>query len=240
MDIRLALMCGSPLPFVEAGLVIHQPTIEEISMVGEEDFFIGVQCFCIDKNQFTSDKNILSQITNFQLFMKVMNDKDSYDKKEAVIQYLSLLFPSYKISFTPRSILIMNQENSGAIDENTFDAFQNLVKEMCNFKSNSQDQTILNPSDKRAKEIADKIMRGRQRLAEEKGQTNISIFSQYSSILSIGLHIPLGEVKKYTMFQVYDQIERYKLYIDWDIDLKSRLAGGKPDGQPENWMKNIH
>ena len=41
MDIRLALMCGSPIPFIEAGLTVHQPTIEEISMIGEDSYFTG-------------------------------------------------------------------------------------------------------------------------------------------------------------------------------------------------------
>ena len=43
-----------------------------------------------------------------------------------------------------------------------------------------------------------------------------------------------------TMFQLYDLVERYGLYVNWDIDIRSRLAGGKPDKQPDNWMKNIH
>lgn len=43
-----------------------------------------------------------------------------------------------------------------------------------------------------------------------------------------------------TMYQLYDLVERYTLYTDWDIDIRSRLAGGKPDSKPDNWMKNIH
>ena len=43
-----------------------------------------------------------------------------------------------------------------------------------------------------------------------------------------------------TMFQLYDLIERYMLYINWDMDIRVRLAGGKPDSHPDNWMKNIH
>lgn len=30
------------------------------------------------------------------------------------------------------------------------------------------------------------------------------------------------------------------LYVNWDLDIRSRLAGGKPESQCENWMKNIH
>ena len=43
-----------------------------------------------------------------------------------------------------------------------------------------------------------------------------------------------------TMYQLQDLIERYSLYVNWDLDMKTRLAGGKPDSQADNWMKNIH
>ena len=37
------------------------------------------------------------------------------------------------------------------------------------------------------REIAEKLMRGRQRVAAEKGTNNTSIFSQYLSMLTVGL-----------------------------------------------------
>ena len=84
-------------------------------------------------------------------------------------------------------------------------------------------------------------MRGRQRVAAQKGEADVSIFTQYLSILTIGLNsMPLSETQKLTIFQLYDLVERYTLFVNWDIDIKSRLAGGKPDSKPDNWMKNIH
>ena len=50
MDTRLALMTGIDIPIQECQVIIHQPTIKEISYLGEEDFFIGLQCLCIDRN----------------------------------------------------------------------------------------------------------------------------------------------------------------------------------------------
>ena len=50
----------------------------------------------------------------------------------------------------------------------------------------------------------------------------------------------LHDLTNCTMYQLYDLIERYILYINWDINIRTRLAGGKPDTQPEDWMKNIH
>jgi hypothetical protein len=50
---------------------------------------------------FIEDKNALSSTNNFQIFMMIMQEKEAKDKKEATIQVLTLLFPGYKILFTP-------------------------------------------------------------------------------------------------------------------------------------------
>jgi hypothetical protein len=39
----------------------------------------------------------------------------------------------------------------------------------------------------------------------------------------------LDDCLNLTMYQLYDLVERYSLYINWDIDIRSRLAGGKPE-----------
>ena len=103
------------------------------------------------------------------------------------------------------------------------------------------DQQAFNPANAKAKEIAEKLMRGRQRVAAQRGDNNTSIFSQYLSIITVGLHsMSLQDATELTMFQLYDLVERYMLYINWDMDIRSRLAGAKPDSKPDNWMKNIH
>ena len=30
------------------------------------------------------------------------------------------------------------------------------------------------------------------------------------------------------------------MYLNWDIDIRSRMAGAKVDKPVENWMKQIH
>ena len=67
------------------------------------------------------------------------------------------------------------------------------------------------------------------------------MFVQYLSILTIGLNsMSLEDCLNLTLFQMYDLVEGYTLYVNYDIDIRSRLAGGKPDSKPDNWMKNIH
>ena len=92
MDIRLALMAGIDIPIPELQLTVHQPTLKEIAYIGETDFFIGVQCLCLYKSMFVQDKDGLDAITNFQIFMTIMSEKETADKKYAVMQVFQLLF----------------------------------------------------------------------------------------------------------------------------------------------------
>lgn len=242
MDIRLALMSGIDIPVPECQFVVHQPRIREIAMIGEEDFFTGVQYLCINKNMFAEDKNALQNMNNFHIFMTVMQEKEAADKKAAVKQVLALILPQFNVLFTPRSI-ICNSEEAGSlmVDETNFDFFQDVLRQIFCINSDLNGKhTTFNPSDKKAKEIADKIMRGRQRVAEQKRESG-SMFSQYVSIITVGIaSMSINDALDLTMFQMYDLVQRYTLYTNWDLDVKTRLAGGKPDKQADNWMKNIH
>lgn len=240
MDTRLSLMCGTDYPVPECQLVIHQPRIKEIAFIGEADFFTGIQCLCLNKSMFIKDESLLRDTNNFQIFMTIMSEKEAADKKFAVQQVFTLIFPKYKVMMTPRSVLLSGDGMTIQIDEKNFESLQAALTNICCLKTGPMDQQSFNPANAKAREIAEKLMRGRAKVAAEKGQSNISIFSQYLSILTVGLHIPMQELMDLTMFQLYDLVERYMLYINWDMDVRCRLAGGKPDNQPDNWMKNIH
>ena len=240
MDKRLALMCGTDIPVPECQMVIHQPKIKEIALIGEADFFAGIQCLCLNKSMFVKDESVLGDTNNFQIFMTIMSEKEAIEKKLAVQSVCTLLFPKHKVVFTPRSMLLAG-ETQIMIDENNFEFLQAAISDICCLKTGPMDQQAFNPADKKAREIAEKLMRGRQRVAAQKGESNISIFSQYLSILTVGLgSMSLQDTMDLTMFQLYDLVERYMLYVNWDMDVRCRLAGGKPENQPDNWMKTIH
>ena len=241
MDLRLALMCGVDIPIPECELTIHQPRINEIAYIGERDFFTGIQCLCLHKTMFAKDESVLATTNNFQIFMTIMSEKQAADKKAAVQQVLTLLFPSLNAVITPRSLMFIGGDNPITIDERNFEFLQAAISSICCLKTGPMDQQTFNPANGQARAIAEKLMRGRQRVAAEKGETNLSIFSQYLSIVTVGLNsMPLSEAMNLTMYQLYDLVERYMLYVNWDMDVRCRLAGGKPDSQPDNWMKNIH
>ena len=52
MDNELLLLSGNDIPFIEAQVTIHQPTIKEIAYIGEEAFFTGCELINFSKNIF--------------------------------------------------------------------------------------------------------------------------------------------------------------------------------------------
>lgn len=239
MDLSIALMAGTDIPIPECQLTLHQPRFKEIGFIGEKSLMTGIQSLCFYSS--FSGKTVPKELKNFHIFMTMMTDKETADKKAAVKDLLSLLFPGYTVSFSPRAVVFTSKDNQSLfVDENTFDAFQSYLRAVFCIKENAKDNGVYNPADSKAREIAEKIMRGRQRVAEQRAADNSSVYGQYISILSVGLQIPVNQVCEYTIYQLYDQIERFQLYMGWNIDVQARIAGAKSDKTPENWMKNIH
>ena len=239
-DLRLALMCGTDIPIPECQLVIHQPRLCEIALIGDTDFFTGVQTLCVNKNMIAQGETLLTNTNNFQIFMTIMQEKETADKKDAVKQIFPLILPKYQMILTPRSIMLNNGNENIMIEESNFDAFQQVLIKIFCINTGPMDMQTFNPQGEKAKEIAEKLMKARQRVAAQKANAG-SVFSQYISILTVGLNsMSIKDCEELTMYQLFDLVERYMLYVNWDLDIRSRLAGGKTEKQPDNWMKNIH
>lgn len=183
-------------------------------MIGEKNFFVGVQCLGIEKTAYIEDENVLLNTSNFQIFMTIMSEQQEIEKKNNVLAVLKLLLPNYNIMFTPRA-LVFNRDNENVIiDENNFEKLQEVFQQI--FCLSAASQQAFNPANKAAKKIADKIMKARQKIAAQKAAENGdgSVFAQYMSVLTVGLNYPLQQVAELTMYQLYDLMERYSLYVN--------------------------
>lgn len=238
-DYRLALMTGIEVPIPELQLTVHIPTIKDIAYMGEQQFFLAVQYICLQKEFLVQDEILLTSLSNFQVLMKVL--EQSKDKKTVIITLLKLLFPDYAAVITKNSIILTTTDKTVLIDNNNFVVFQEVIREILCVNSLFQGENVIyNPGNKRAKEIADKLMRNRQKVAQQKGKNNESVLTRYISILTVAKIISLEECGSLNMFQLFDLMERYTSFVEWDTDLKIRLAGGKPEKQIESWMRELH
>ena len=243
-DLRLKLMTGVDIPIPELQIIMHQPTIKEIAYMGEQDFFMALQYLCVNKETLIQDKTLLEQLSNFQVLMKVLEQsKDKQHKKNALQNLLLLLFPSYSSTMLPHSIILTAKDMPPiTIDDNTFPIIQEYTKIVLCVNSIFQGNNIIyNPGNEAARKIMNKIIEGRKKVAQQKGGKQESVLTRYLSILTIGSStVTLHDAAEFTIFQVFDLIDRYNAFIEWDIDLRVRLAGGKPDKPVESWMRDLH
>ena len=67
----------------------------------------------------------------------------------------------------------------------------------------------------------------------------ISILSRYISILAVGLQKDLNSLMHYTIYQLYDEFQRFQLKVQWDAYVQARMAGAKDLEEVDNWMINL-
>lgn len=249
--IKLQLMTGIDVPIPDLQVAVHQPTIREISYIGELTYFSVMQAFCFNRDvllaQNAPNKASLEAMNNFQIFMMLMlnpKNPDRGKRQNDLLSTFALLLPDYKVQFLPSGLFFNNPKikHNFTLDERTFDAFREVFIEISGLNNTTGSQNSnFNPNSKKAAEIAAKLMKGREKVAKEKGYSANGVLTRYVSILTIGLQsMSLNDCLNLTVYQLYDLVERYGLYIEWDLDIRSRLAGGQPDGKPDDWMKDLH
>lgn len=243
---ELLLLAGEDVPFLGAQVNIHQPRLKEISFIGESNFFTGSQFLLFNKNYLTEeDKRSLENKSDFDIFMAIMNSREPSNHKVSASLLLTLLYPEYDILLNKSEILLQSKENkdlSSSINNENFEEFQNLIRLIFAFDLGNKEKSEYDPADKLAAKIADKINKGKKKVAETKGIDieNIHIFSNYISILAVGLQKDINELMNYTVYQIKNEFKRYQLKLNSDIYLQAKLAGAQDLEEVDDWMGDIH
>lgn len=241
---ELILLSGADIPFIEGTCTIHQPTIFEISLIGEEDFFTGCELLRFSKEVLNSeDKSRLSNYNDFHILMSIMNDNGTSLQRNVTCakQVMILLFPQYNISYEPLEIILSKRdqpEEGGRLTSENFVQFKNLLAQMLCLGKTAEEK--YNPQGELAKKIAEKFKQRQKKLAETSGSQKIAIFSRYISILAVGEHKDINSLMQYTVYQLFDEFQRFELREAALTTFKARLAGAKDIKDPEDWMKDLH
>ncbi len=246
---HLMLLTKNDIPFISAELTIHQPTIQEIGLIGEDAFFTGAQFLTIKKESIEGlSAEDAKKINNFSIILKLIADNSFEAKynKTCAESLLTLLFPDYKILFLPNMIACTKEGENHIINEKNFDEFQDILNRLfcLDELGGGQKQQVYNPANARAQAIADKIMRGRAKLAKIKAQQNngqkVTILQRYLSILAVGEQKDLNALSQYSVYQLFDEFNRFSLKEQSDFYLQAKMAGAKDLQEVDNWMKDIH
>lgn len=240
----LLYIAGVDIPFTSASLNIHQPRIKDIALLGEENFYSGVEFLKFDKDiLLEEDKVHLENKSNFEVLIAIMNEQNLTIQKQKlqITMVLALLFPEHSIEIKRQYISLIKDEEEFQINNNNFEEFKKIIKHMFCLDGNKDDENDYNPSGAMARQIAEKLKKRHQRIAQEKNQNKkISILERYVSILAVGESKDMNSLLNYTVYQLFDELKRYQLKMAWDLNLKARLAGAQDLEDAEDWMQDLH
>ena len=245
MENDLLLLSGNDIPFIEAQVIIHQPTLKEIAFIGERDFFVGCGFLDFSKDLLNpKDKSNLENYNDFDILMSIMNKRsaETVSTIDAAYKVLSLIFPLYDVEVRNNVIVLKRDGNEFYITRANFSVLKDILSSMFNLHLGKTAEAF-NPKGDMASKIAEKLKQRHKKLAQLKGvkisDRQVSILSHYASILAVGCQKGLNELMQYTVYQLYDEFQRYQLKVQWDAYIQARMAGAKDLDEVDNWMIDL-
>lgn len=218
MNNDLLFLSGNDIPIEEVHLLLHPPTIKEISYIGEEAFFGGCEFLKFNKNKLnTEDRNRLENISNFEILMSIMREKNpSVQKtKNDATMVLALLFPTYEVQIDEINMIIKfkQDDNEFYLNKDNYDYFIKVLNEVLCLGGGANDSDY-NPSGNLASQIADKLRDRHNKLAaRNKDNQKVAILSRYVSILAVGENKDMNSLLNYTIYQLFDEFKRFQLKL---------------------------
>ena len=242
---ELLLLSGNDIPFIQAQINIHQPTIKEIGYIGEESFYSGCEILTFSKDILKEEDRIsLENKTNFEILMSILMDKNPVLRKNRVdaSMLFALIFPDYQIRYSFKEIQLIKEDEIHSINIQNFENFKEILNAMFCLKTSFKNETNadFNPAGELSRKIAEKLKKGRAKVNQLKGPQKIAILSRYISILSVGERKNINELLNYTVYQLFDEFQRFELKEEFDIYVKAKMAGARDLKEVDNWKKDIH
>ncbi len=243
---KLLLLSGNDLPFVQGNINIHQPRIKEIAYLGEDLFYLGCNFLSFSKENLNQqDKINLGNRTNFDVLMSIINNKTDTTSTVNVMSIelvLSLIFPEYELMKMPTMLILTRQKDGKKeqclIKDSNFEQFKKIIKQMFCLDA-LKGRADYNPANKLAEQIANKLRDRHKKLQKKQdGQKAINILSRYISILIQANHHTYSELMEYTVYQLFDQFQRFEKKYSYDIWLKSKLAGAENLEDVDDWLSD--
>ena len=213
-------------------------------MLGQDLFYLGLNFLCFSKDNLNEqDKRNLINQTDFDILMSIINSKEmsvrmSINSAELL---LSLLFPDFQIKKMPNMLLLTRilqdqTKEQVMINVDNFDQFKGIIEEM--FCLKGMKGGGYNPANKKAAQIAKKLEERRKKLSEKKGQGDkeINILYRYVSILTIGNHHTIPELMEYTVYQLFNEFQRFERKMNFDSWYQAKLAGAENLEDVDSWL----
>ena len=209
-------------------------------------FYLGANFLCFSKDKLSEeDKRNLVNQSDFEILMSIMNSKGKEYKASilSVEMVLSLLFPDYELVKMPNIILLNKVFQDGSkeqciINNDNFNQFKEIIQAM--FCLDLSTSGGYNPANKLAEQIAKKLEQRHKKLSQKDGneKKEISILYRYVSILTLGNHHTIPQLMEYTVYQLFNEFQRFEKKYSYDSWFSAKLAGAEGLEDVQHWLSD--
>lgn len=231
----------------QCNIIVTQPTIQEVLTFGEEKFLNCIQLLghldrVLAPIKEELEKQNMPEVSTLTLLLVAYNE----DKKvqQDIDEFFELICIGYNVKITENSVDFEKDDKKvGMLTPFNYNFFADLILDL--FEPAMLKKENYNPKSDKAKEIAEKLKKGKEKKAQLQGKNDVnqSLFGTYASILSIGLQMDINIFMQYTPFQIFDAFDRFSLKEAEDyyklLSSSGFLDTSKID-QPESWLKNLY
>ena len=257
----LILIGGLDIEIANFPVKVHQPRLSEIALMGEDKFFQSMSIFYIEPGPLMGLTNDLIMLNEEEkqmwidsstaydtfLFLLQATALGPVEDRNVLIERARLAFkamiPAYTFVFNNESktMILMSDDKSHSIvvDRDLFLRLKSVAEEIFllnRFFGVSSSTIKLSAA---AQKIADKIALSEQKLNKLKNGNDDEENSQFARIISImGMNYELDYLSNLTVYQLYNQFERFNLLSNYTQGVQASLAGAS-GVELVDWYKKI-
>jgi hypothetical protein len=231
-DLKLKCLVGIPI-ILNDDISIKPKTLREIIQIGFETYNKMVSYTLIDEKE--------ANMTTCRYLKDICLENEKY--RDAILYSLQYLFGN-NIAVNNDGFAYINKDNNYIpITEEVFnDAIQIIKIQNCFYKFN-EDEDEFNPSSEKARQIIEKTLKARKKVAELKNQESgesesITLFDLTSIVSTNCNGLSILNVWDLTFFQLNNQFNRMAMLDNYKINIRSMLAGAS-DVELTNWMSKL-
>lgn len=195
-------------------------------MITEKKYNEHLSLLCFDKNSLDlSKKPQLKDISSFDILTtNAYHDIDFRNKIETALE----LFLREKVTFIPEFLIfyVGDIEEQRFIHRENFDEIVKILKLQNNLQLAPKEKKDKNKMSKKAQMLLKKRDRGRKLLAKARGQDDISL-GDLVSVMGVFTQ-DINKVLDMTLYQFYDQYERYLKRENYMNNFEMMLVGADP------------
>lgn len=241
---KLTALSGSAIIVEDLNIIIDQPTIKEIALVGEKRFFQVISWWNFDKEILRGkdgvEDSMLDGTSDLQWMIYNLNDKGLAQAVSVVFQ---LIFSKYDLGVGEDRFVFKYKGQKDAPEIIVNGENYPKLKEKLNFlfllqigKKEEEDRY----ASEAARRIAEKLKQGRDKIAQHRGEDKKESYVLLNMIsgLSVSLGVPIKEILELTLYQMYNQYQRVQKKDEYDRGMQAIIAGAT-DVEIESWYGDL-